>query len=821
MSSRLWYAYLTIGIVSIAAYPFVPSGPWQDLAYLALGASCVAAIGCGVLLHRPPRRAPWFAMMAGQSLWVIGDAVDSWNVDVAHLNVFPSVADIFYLSAYPFLALGLLLLIRGRRPRRDWAGLLDSATLTAGLGLLSWVLIAHPTVVAAQQSVAAAAVGVAYPVADILLVGLLIRLVTTPGGRTPAFRFLFVAVVLLIAGDTASAGLSLFWSGSTDVFDILWLGSYVLWGAAALHPSMRSLSTPTSDSDPRFTRGRLAALTLATLVAPGVLTAQALNGGRIDVWAVATGSVVLVLLVLGRMSVTIDQIVATNRVRERLQEDLEYQAAHDSLTGLPNRAQMIRLIDAAISRPQCDGGFVGLLFVDLDGFKTVNDTRGHRAGDDVLRSVAKRLQSGVRDGDIVARLGGDEFVVLLESVLDEPEAIRIANRLIEVLSEPSIAPDGSTAAIGASIGVTVSRGGETDADRMLYEADTAVYRAKAAGRGRVEIFDDTLRRELAERDELEAAITKAIADDELQVHYQPILNLGSGAVTGYEALVRWDRPGVGLVPPVEFIPVAETSGLICDLDTWVLRHATKQLAQWRTAAAAADRLSVAVNISGRHVSSDRIVNDVAEALRDSGICARDLVLEITETGLTDGVSAIRHLEQLRTMGVTVCIDDFGTGYSSIARMQELPIDFVKIDKSFLDPAGRGSLHLLELMVAAAHAVGLPVVAEGVESQDQVGILESINCDSVQGFLFARPMSADAAANYLAEHRPGTAQRAVLGPTPADPSAEHTQEAIHHDELARRRRTTTVSSRITGGGRPHLSTRARVLDDTSAGVLSDE
>ncbi len=736
-----WRVYLAAGIAIVGGYLFVPDGVPQDLVYALLGGSSLAAIAVGIRLHNPARQLPWWLMFAGLLLWVAGDALSSWYEDIAHDAAYPSWADACYLAAYPVIAAGLLILIRGRLPRRDIAGLLDSATVTAGLGLLSWVLIARPTLSASEHTPAAAIVGVAYPMADILLASMLIRLVTTPGGRTPAFRWLFGAVSLLIAGDTLSAALSLWSTSSTSAFELIWLASYVAWGTAALHPSMARLSDRSHGNGVDFSRWRLAALGVAILIAPGTLAVQSLAHVTIDVWAVVTGSVVLFLLVVARMHIGIRQVVTANRERARAQHDLVYQAAHDALTGLPNRADALHQIEAALSRAQRTGGLLGLLFVDLDGFKSVNDSFGHRGGDEVLRVVGGRLSDLVRGGDLVARLGGDEFVVLLECLDSETTALHVALRLIETISAPIRLPlaGDHVVSVGASVGIAISVDGSTDAGRFLHEADTAVYRAKKAGRGRVEIFDDVLRHELAERAELEAALRVAIEQEQLMVQYQPIVELATGGVSGYEALVRWQRPLQGLLPPSAFIPTAEASNLVCDLDAWVLRHATAQLARWTESGG--PRRTVAVNISGRHIGEPRVVDDVRAALAESGLDARQLVLEITETVLTEDMRAVDHLQQLRALGVAISIDDFGTGYSSIARLQHLPVDVIKIDHSFLDqqPSSRA---LLELMVHAAHAFGLPVVAEGVETVEQLEMVRAMSCEFIQGFHVARPLTAE-------------------------------------------------------------------------------
>ncbi len=736
-----WRIYLVLGLISVAAFYAAPAGLGQDIVYVAVGLSGVIAVLVGVRLNQPTRRAPWLLMAAGQLTWVVGDAVDSWFQDVEHVTRYPSLADAFYLAAYPVLGWSLILLIRRRRSGRDVAGLLDSAIVTAGLGVLSWVLLAHPTMLESQQSLAASAVGVAYPVADILLIGLLVRLVTTPGGRTPSFRLLLTAVSLLVLGDTASDLVNLV-SSSATTFDFLWLGSYVLWGAAALHPSMRSMSDSEPVTEQGFSRRRLVALTFATLTAPATFAVQLLFAHSVDGWAIVAGSVVLFLLVVGRMNFAIDQIVASNRDRDRLQTDLAYQASHDALTELPNRAHAIDLIQGTLHRAQRSGALIGLLFVDLDGFKNVNDTFGHAAGDGVLREVASRMQDLVRGGDVTARLGGDEFVVLLEPLDSEHDAVDIAHRLIAAISRPIVGiGGGASLGVGASVGISFNLDAHTDADRLLGEADAAAYRAKRSGRGRVEVFDDALRRTLSARADLEAAIASGLNQGEFVLHYQPIIDVATSHIRGYEALARWNRPGLGTLSPDEFIPVAEASNLVCDLGRWALAEAVHQLTTWSSQGVEEDTW-VAVNISGRHLNNARIIDDVTDALRDSGLAPDRLVIELTETVRVDDLGAMTHLNTLRELGVGVSIDDFGTGYTSVNQLQHLPAHTIKIDRTFLSSAHPGSRRLLALLVEAAHAFGLAVIAEGVETADHLATLADIGCEMAQGFFIAPPRSAD-------------------------------------------------------------------------------
>jgi diguanylate cyclase (GGDEF)-like protein len=756
VTGRWWWMYLGGGALALAVYLAVPSGVPRDVVYALVGISCVVAILAGVRLHRPRQRLPWLLMAVGQLAWVAGDSLYSWYEDVRHVEPFPSPADGFYIAAYPLLGAGLAVLIHLRRRRPDVAGFIDSAIVTISFGLVSWVVVADPIVHETDAPLMHRLVAVAYPAGDIVLLALLVRLITTSGVRTAAFRFLTAAVVLLIAADTIFAATELSSSYSVAL-DLLWLTSYLVWGAAALHPSMSRLSDQQGHESQPFSRGRLIALTIAVLIAPLTLAVQLTVGESPNSWAVTLCSMALFLLVVSRMSLAIREVVATVSQRDRLQRVLSHEVAHDSLTGLANRASVLTQIESALHRGQRAGTLCALLFIDLDRFKTVNDKFGHRAGDEVLREAARRMRESVREGDTVGRLGGDEFVVLMELLRSETEAVDLANRIVKTLASP-ITIGRVTVTGGASIGIAYSMDTGTNARQLLHEADVASYRAKSAGRGRSQVFGDALRRELDEQAALEAALGDALTRGEFALHYQPVVDTGTDAVGGYEALIRWHRPHRGLQLPDTFIPVAEKSDLICDIDRWVLRTATHQLARWiEDDPARYANLTMAVNISGRHLTDAGIVTDVSSALSASGLPAHRLVLEITESVLIDVPTATTHLIELRKMGVSISIDDFGTGYTSIAQLQRLPVDTLKIDREFVTSTTPGSRDLLKLMVNAAHSCGLLVVAEGVETEDQLQDLRRLTVDSVQGFLFARPQPAD-----VIEGRIGTS-RTVPGP----------------------------------------------------------
>jgi len=467
----------------------------------------------------------------------------------------------------------------------------------------------------------------------------------------------------------------------------------------------------------------------------------------------------------GPLGATVHQslvsIVAAIHQREELQTRLAHQAAHDQLTSLPNRAQALRLITGALHRAQRAGTAVAVLFVDLDHFKQINDTHGHASGDAVLQAVSGRMEALVRSGDVVCRLGGDEFVILVEPADDDPRGmLELAHRIIASIAEP-VEAAGRLLQVGASIGIAVSRDGRTDPDHLLAEADAAAYRAKAAGRGTAELFDEALRTELADRSALEDAMRTGLERGEFLLHYQPVIDVATGELCSFEALMRWDRPGHGLVSPVAFIPVAEQSNLIADLGRWALQEATRQLVSWTSASAAApvpdatagavdspqrrvgEHVTMAVNLSGRHLDSVQVVDDVREALDRSGLPAHRLVLELTETTVVDDPIAFERLATLRQLGVSVAIDDFGTGYTSIGQLQHLPADTLKIDRSFITSDEPRYRELVRLIVSAAHTFGLRVVAEGVEQAHQLQVLQDLGCDEAQGFLIARPTAPEA------------------------------------------------------------------------------
>ncbi len=435
--------------------------------------------------------------------------------------------------------------------------------------------------------------------------------------------------------------------------------------------------------------------------------------------------------------------------QKRFQAQLSHQATHDSLTGLPNRMMFADRLELALARVRRSNQILGVFFIDLDRFKNVNDQLGHDAGDQLLVEAAARIGEVVRETDTVARLGGDEFVVLFEGGDSVRDATDVAQRIVELLEAPFKLGD-HEAFVSASIGIALSFDGAHTGAGMLRNADTAMYRAKDGGRGRFELFDDAMQHWVSHRIETEAALRRAISRNEFLLNYQPVVDTATGMVSSFEALIRWDRPGYGLVDPGEFVLIAEETGLMRDIGTWVLREACREAAGWARRWPER-RVGIAVNVSSRQILGNAIVDVVASALADSRLDPALLTLEITESTLIDdAVGASMLLGSLREMGVNLALDDFGTGYSSLTYLRSFPINIIKVDRSFVRTIGsdHDDTAIVAGVISLAHNLNVRVVAEGVESHEQLATLVMLHCDFLQGFLFSAPVVASSIGTLL-------------------------------------------------------------------------
>jgi diguanylate cyclase (GGDEF)-like protein/PAS domain S-box-containing protein len=1003
-----WMLFLAVGALITALYLFVKplagSGPVINV----LGLAPVLAIAAGVRLHRPQARFAWACVALGFFLFWLGDLYTYSYPLLLHREVpFPSLGDGAYLAVYPALIAGVLILQRRRARRGDRGSAIDAAIMTVGLALPSWVWLIAPYIHDHSLSSAGRLVSVAYPLADVLLLAVAVRLALDGGQRRLSFHLMIASIVCLLATDFVY-GLMLM-QGTYDHqlwLDTGWIGFYLLWGAAALHPSMSEIDQPAVQSGGLLTRFRLGLLAGASLIAPTIGIVDDLNNGDYDFAVVRGASIVLFGLVVSRMAglmrqqerslerermlsaagadlvaatsreeidtvalaaagamagpglVTVmcplpaaggraqatlleaagaDEVVRLSpdllgtlglpadhervlvldlapqrgervlllvagranppeavraslralaaqvvlaleraalteevhrrrgearfgslvrhasdlitvigpdgtityqspsierllgydpermvgrrfddlldpsdgdRVRELLlnaaavardqpevlqcalvhrdgtphqfevnctnlladehvggivlncrdiserkafEEQLTHQAFHDPVTGLANRALFAERVRHAIARTRREHQSVAVVFLDLDDFKTINDSLGHAAGDEVLVEVAKRLATSIRASDTAARFGGDEFALLLEDIEGVQEAADTADRVLEALALP-LPVAHKELSLRCSIGISVvSEGTPAGAEELIRDADAAMYRAKRDGKGSYRLFEPEMHEGVLARLELRTDLQRAIATEQLELYYQPVVRIHDGSITGVEALLRWRHPERGMIAPDQFIPLAEETGLIVPIGRWVLREGCRHARRMRDALPPDAGLTMSINLSVKQLQHSDVIADVRDAVEEAGIDPSALTLEITETVLmADTDLAVARLRELKALGVNLALDDFGTGYSSLSYLSRFPVDILKMDRSFLcDGATPEMSGLASAVLALGTTLKLDVVAEGIEQAEQWTSLRDLGCEFGQGFFFARPMNAEAALEHLA------------------------------------------------------------------------
>jgi diguanylate cyclase len=772
--TTLWRYHLGGGCVLALAYVYLPYPALRVGSLIVLCLATIAATLVSIRLWRPARQRPFQLFAAGEAVgFVAGSLGSSAAVTRAGGSV---AAAVLTMVAYLIGIVGYAMVIRARSPGRDRdrASLIDATVISTGVGMLAWVFLASPYSADTSLPMIERVLSMLYVVFDVLVLALVIRLAIGGGDRSRAYLFMTAGWLVLVAADAGRALLVLLGTyDPSSPIEAGWLVSYALWGAAVLEPSVATLTDPVPAPRSGLTQLRLACLAGASLMAPGILAIQAIRDQRLDIPVIVAGCAFLFLLVLLRMAdlvreneATVRELRGTEGVlraslgeRDALAAQLEHQAFHDSLTDLANRALFNDRVRHALARARRDGGSLAVLFVDLDDFKVVNDSLGHGAGDRLLREVAARLRSCLREHDTVGRLGGDEFAILAEDT-DLTTAGLLAERVIATLSAPFPLVGGQVT-IRASIGIAADEQLALDEAQLLRNADIAMYSAKSRGKGTYEVFQSSMLRSVRDRHDVQAALEGAIERQELVVHYQPIVDLHNGRVAGAEALVRWPRPDRGLVPPAEFIPLAEETGLVVELDRFVLRQACRQVAGW---VADVGPLLLHVNLSAHHLLRNDLAATVAAALRDSGLPPDCLALEITESVLMHDLEvAIVRLHELKGLGVHLAIDDFGTGYSSLAYLRQMPIDAVKIDKSFVDGVAGGPEEsaVARAILALAATLHLDTVAEGVEEPEQAEALADLGCHLAQGYHFSRPVPAADMAR-LTPRRPPPVVGAPVG-----------------------------------------------------------
>ena len=1046
---RAWQLYLLGGALGTFMYMVVD--PFKGSGWLinALGMSSWIAVIVGIRRNRPGYALPWWLFGAGLCLFWLGDVYTySYPQYILHQEVpFPSIGDAIYLTVYPVLMLGLLLVARRRNPRGSRNTLIDAAILTLGLSLLSWVLLITPYLHDPTLGLLPKVVSVAYPIGDILLLAAAMRLMLDSGPRPPAFYLLSTSIVSLLVTDFVYGVMTL--NGSFHhqlLLDLGWISFLLLWGAAALHPSMVGMQRPIVDREAKLTHVRLGLLTGASLIAPMCILLKELNRGDFDLIVVVCASIVLFGLVVMRMADLVRQqersaarerllssfgtalvscatreemqqsalevaasllegrgaavlclaqdgalaavglsgdpdwptrtlptqvaesllelaadnashelplqaallgvldlpqawpsglvlplpvrggapclllvawpepaarrvraalealatqlalalegarlaekihlqrsearfaslvqhsndlitvvgsdativyqspsservlgypsrqligtrfdrlvvredaerllrvladgstyarrdgeviectlrhrdgglrqfeILHTNLLddehvrgivlnardiseRKAFEEQLSHQAFHDPITNLPNRALFVERVRHSIGRARREQRELGVMFLDIDDFKTINDSLGHGAGDETLIEVAKRLSNSVRTSDTAARFGGDEFVVLLEDLEGTDTAVEVAERILEDLRQPLMVA-GKALTLHGSIGISILEpSSAAGADELIRDADAAMYIAKRDGKGGYRMFEPEMHTGVLERLELRADLQRALESGQFELYYQPIVRLADGCVAGMEALLRWQHPERGLVVPGDFIPFTEETGLIVPIGRWVLREACRQAAVVQRMSRDGPDLYMCVNLSVKQLQHSDVVADVQDALAESRLAPNLLTLEITESMLIDDPEvAVVKLKELRALGVRIAMDDFGTGYSSLSYLSRFPVDVIKMDRSFLRPQpSREALDLSSAVVALGSSLALDVVAEGIELDDQLQRLRDLGCEFGQGFHFAHPMESSDLGDYLA----GMSQEAVVPSGKPQPAPHET------------------------------------------------
>lgn len=665
---------------------------------------------------------------------------------------YPSVADAVVLCYFPLLLIGLLSFpVRQTFRSNGLRLLLDAVAVVIGAASVIWFFVLGPTVTQAGLSPLSIAISGAYPVGDVLVIfGVACVLVrgAAPGTRA-ALRLFAVGAGIFVAIDTVAG-----WGAiheNAAVFSHANAGIAVAAGlfvisAACQRPPNPEQPQESATEDRKEDARPLMLRTWLPYLAPTIvfgllMGAQFGAPTYLRVGLVVCAALLAALVLLRQFLAQRDLISA--------QGQLSHMALHDTLTGLPNRALVLDRAEQLLARARRQMEPIAALYLDIDGFKQVNDSFGHAAGDELLKVVAARLTGLSRESDTVGRMGGDELVVLLDSPSLDIAPEIVAERLLEVLREPvTLASAGDRSlTITASIGIAVAV--RESADELLRDADMALYQAKSAGKNCIVSFDSSMQTAATDRLLLEMDLRTAVQDDQLVLAYQPTFDLQSETVTGVEALVRWRHPTRGILAPDLFIPIAEESGMIVEIGQWVLEAACRQAATWH---GRGQSIGVAVNVSGRQLDDDQeLVEHVRDALSNSGLAASALTLEITETVLMRNPDlAAKRLASLKSLGVRIAIDDFGTGYSSMAYLQQFPVDALKIDRSFISgiAANGASLAIIHSLVQLGKTLDLEVFGEGIEEQVQLRNLKREKCDSGQGFLFARPMDPDQIESFI-------------------------------------------------------------------------
>lgn len=704
----------------------------QDAPLLTVWAASVAAciaLAVSVAIHRRHHGPSWLRAWVVLALAVAALAMDV--LARADATASGSAGDRWGVVGGVLFVAGATLLLQHRLSTgRGLDVLVEAAIGSLAVGFLVWGLVLVPFDVTVPV---ADLVRLALPLLHLTGLWLVVRLVVLTDEHPRAYLYLVAAAVTAVAASAVPVGGLLGTAGHTAAdAGALWLWSLCLFAAAATDPSMGERFAPVPVRAAKLGWGHILLVVAGLLLSPLVIA-----------WRLASGDVPASLILVG---VTVFPLLVVThlvwQVRERATG--EYRAQHDALTGLPNRVLFVDRLEVALAHARRSGSCVGVMFLDLDGFKQINDSLGHGTGDRLLRGVASRLRQALREQDTIARVGGDEFTIILSDVGGQDGCALVAQKVLGMFERP-FAVDGRELAISASIGVAVHPLDGDDADTLIKNADTAMYRAKARSRNTIQLYTPEMSAHAQLRLALESGLRTAMDRAQLSLHYQPRVDQSTGSVVAVEALARWRHPLLGYISPDAFIAIAEETGLIDRLGRWALTSAVQQAREWR------DRgildVPVSVNVSARQFEdADDLEQTVVEVLRHSRLPPGCLELELTESVLLqDRQRVARTLANLRGIGVRAAIDDFGTGYSGLMYLTTVPIDRLKIDRAFVATivSETAPAPIVDAVLALGRILDLGVVAEGVETEDQARFLRARGCNEVQGFLFARPLPAEA------------------------------------------------------------------------------
>ncbi len=639
----------------------------------------------------------------------------------------------------------LVILVRGQGAHAHPGLLGDIIIVALGSWIVSWALLVQPIVNNASGTAWSTILYSLYQPSAAVILFLVLAILLNNSQRPAAMWLVAAGLTCNLLGDLIYSLIAAghLGAGAERIALPLYIAAYFAAGAAFLHPSISSIGQRTAGPSQQLT-GRLV-VTIASLVLPVVVLAGTAPNDNTDKIVRSLSALLLATVVTLR-------VVMAVRANNQAQAELLHGAQTDPLTGLPNRTVLLERINDLLGNSWSQDQHPTLFFVDLDRFKNINDSLGHSAGDEVLVTVARRLTNAVPEGTMVARLSGDEYVVLDTTSKSPGAALALAERMLAVFREPLPLSQGDVF-VTASIGVaSISATSSTSPEDLVRHADTAMYRAKDAGRNCLAVYDESMHERVAHRLAVETALHRALDRRELRLFHQPILDLQSGDVVGFEALMRWQQRDGTIVSPAEFIPIAEDTGTIIPIGSWALLEALSQLRRWIDDGVCSPGATMSVNVSPRQLSDSNFPAIVSEALTRSGVSAQLLWLEVTESVMiSEPELALATLRRLRSLGVRVALDDFGTGYSSLSLLQKFPLQRIKIDRAFVhgvadNPNDRS---LVRTIIAMGRSLGLDMVAEGVESVHQLQVLSDLGCTKAQGFLISHPVPADAMRSTVA------------------------------------------------------------------------